>query len=494
MAILSKLSVIPLRTAVRSSKQTYCTLINNSWIRQPLRKANLFKALRLSGFSVGLTAVTIRRLHCAGPKLSKRVDHIRNEDQNATFTFAELWRLIKPFFGWFLAAVVCAVLSAFVNIRIPLCLGDLVNIIVEIIKDESKQLSTHFGELKPHAFQLVTLYSIQAVLTFAYISFLTILGERMATKMRSELFQKLLHMDMAFFDKQKSGELSARLNTDVQEFKSSFKLCVSQGLRTFAQTIGCIISLVYLSPTMTLYTVAVVPGIILAGSIIGAALRKLSRSAQAQSARAAAVSDEALSNMRTIRAFAMEKLESRLFDRELDKARLLNEQLGIGVGMFQGGTNLFLNGIVLSVLYGGSTLIAQGEMSPGALMSFLVSAQTIQRSLSQLSVIFGTAIKGWTAGGRVLEFSRLQPSIPIDTGVCIPYHTLWGDIKFEDVTFSYPSRPGQPVFENLNLEIPAGQVVALCGPSGEGKSTITMASGAGYWAYFPRAGAFCDVD
>lgn len=173
--------------------------------------------------------------------------------------------------------------------------------------------------------------------------------------------------------------------------------------------------------------------------------------------------------MRTIRAFAMEKLESRLFDAELDKARSMQEQLGIGIGLFQGGTNLFLNGMILSVLYGGSNLISKGEMTPGALMSFLVSAQTIQRSLSQLSIIFGTAIKGWTAGGRVLEFSRLNPSIPVDTGVCIPYHSLWGDIKFENVDFSYPTRPGHNVFENLTLTIPAGQVVALCGPSGEGE-------------------------
>ncbi|PIC53006.1 hypothetical protein B9Z55_002881 [Caenorhabditis nigoni] len=169
----------------------------------------------------------------------------------------------------------------------------------------------------------------------------------------------------------------------------------------------------------------------------------------------------------------MEKLESKLFDNELDKARAMQEQLGIGIGLFQTGTNLFLNGMILSVLYGGSNLISKGEMTPGALMSFLVSSQTIQRSLSQLSIIFGTAIKGWTAGGRVLEFQRLQPSIPIDTGVCIPYHTLWGDIKFDNVSFSYPTRPGHNVFENLTLSIPAGQVVALCGPSGEGKSTIT---------------------
>ncbi|VDN31810.1 unnamed protein product [Cylicostephanus goldi] len=158
----------------------------------------------------------------------------------------------------------------------------------------------------------------------------------------------------------------------------------------------------------------------------------------------------------------------------------------MGIGLFQGATNFFLNGIVLSVLYGGSSLInsgrpklivgsylenVTGQMSPGELMSFLVTAQTIQRSLSQLSVVFGNAVRGWTAGARAFEFVNLRPSIPNNDGVCIPYHTLWGEVRFEDVDFAYPTRPDHQVFEKLNLTIPAGQIVALCGPSG--KTTIT---------------------
>ncbi|KAK6059042.1 ABC transporter, ATP-binding protein [Cooperia oncophora] len=156
----------------------------------------------------------------------------------------------------------------------------------------------------------------------------------------------------------------------------------------------------------------------------------------------------------------MEEQESRLFEREVRKACSMQELLGMGIGLFQGATNFFLNGIVLSVLYGGSSLIKEGKMTPGELMAFLVTAQTIQRSLSQLSLVFGTALKGWTAGARAFEFVNLHPTIRNDDGVCIPYHSLVG-------------RPEHNVFECLNLTIPAGQVVALCGPSGEGKSTIT---------------------
>jgi len=154
----------------------------------------------------------------------------------------------------------------------------------------------------------------------------------------------------------------------------------------------------------------------------------------------------------------------------------------VGIGAFQAASNLFLNSIVLAVLYTGSRLmfsapagnptpLGVGAISPGDLMSFLVSAQTIQRSLTQLSLVFGTALRGWTAGARIHEFLQLQPRNTSGT-VRIPYHTLEGNIEMRDVSFSYPTRSGHPVLVHLNLDIKAGSTMALCGPSGSGKSTI----------------------
>ncbi|VDL71178.1 unnamed protein product [Nippostrongylus brasiliensis] len=409
-------------------------------------------------------------------QLSKRADHLNDEylrDDEPSLSLSDIWSLIKPYFGWFLAAVLSAILAALVNIQLPIYLGELIDKMAEIIKDQARGISTDLNILKPQVIKLVVCYTVQALLTFCYISFLTVLGERMAADLRVRLFNHLLTMDMAFYDSQKTAELSARLNVDVQEFKSCFKLSVAQGLRTVTQVAGCVISLIRISPQMTLYTVSALPLVIGMGALFGALLRSLSRRAQAQSAVAASVADEAFGNIRTVRSFAMEEQESRLYEREVRKACSMQETLGMGIGLFQGATNFFLNGIVISVLYGGSSLIKEGKLTPGELMSFLVTAQTIQRSLSQLSVVFGTALKGWTAGARAFEFLKLHPSIHNHGGVCIPYHSLYGEIRFENVAFAYPSRSDHHVFDNLNLTIPAGQVVALCGPSGEGKSTIT---------------------
>lgn len=115
------------------------------------------------------------------------------------------------------------------------------------------------------------------------------------------------------------------------------------------------------------------------------------------------MSEEAISNIRTVRAFAMESQEEELFARETDLACELNERLGIGIGLFQGGTNLFLNGIVLGTLWVGGKLIASHQLEAGDLMAFLVASQTIQRSIAQLSLLFGHIVRGLGAGSRVFE-------------------------------------------------------------------------------------------
>ena len=104
--------------------------------------------------------------------------------------------------------------------------------------------------------------------------------------------------------------------------------------------------------------------------------------------------EECISNIRTVRAFAMEQTEENLYGKEIDLSRKLNEWLGMGIGMFQAGTNLFLNGIVLATLYYGGYLLSENKINPGDLMSFLVATQTLQRSVAQMSLLVGQFVKG----------------------------------------------------------------------------------------------------
>ncbi|XP_033641040.1 mitochondrial potassium channel ATP-binding subunit-like [Asterias rubens] len=378
-------------------------------------------------------------------------------------------KLLWPDFWYLVAAVVSALAAALINVQIPVFLGDMVQVVAEAA---AKQYGNYMSEIRGPALKLIVAYCLQALCTCSYISLLSAVGERTAVRMREALFAALLRQDIAFFDTHHTGELINRLSADVQDFKSAFKLCVAQGLRGITQVLGASVAMYVLSPKLTLLLIAVVPGVVIVGTFIGASLRSLSRQVQEQVAMGTSVADEALGNMRTVRSFAMEEKELELYCDEIEKSRRLNERLGLGIGLFQGLSNLALNGIIVGVIYSGGYLLASGDIKPGQLMSFLVASQTIQRSLTSISILFGQAIRGTSAGARVFEYLELEPTIPLKGGKHIPFHSFYGNVRFNDVTFSYPTRPEQVVLSGLTLDIPAGQVVAVCGPSGGGKSTI----------------------
>lgn len=385
------------------------------------------------------------------------------------FNWKLFWQFLRPHLLVLGAAIVLALGAALVNVQIPLLLGQLVEIVAKYTRDhmgnflrESRNLGTY----------LLLLYGLQGLLTFGYLVLLSRIGERMAVDMRRALFSNLLRQDIAFFDAKKTGQLVSRLTTDVQEFKSSFKLVISQGLRSCTQVVGCLVSLSMLSTRLTLLMMVAMPSLMAVGTLMGSALRKLSRQCQEQVARATGVADEALGNVRTVRAFAMEQREEERYGAELEASRYKAEALGRGIALFQGLSNIAFNCMVLGTLFVGGSLVAGQQLTGGDLMSFLVASQTVQRSMANLSVLFGQVVRGLSAGARVFEYMTLSPCIPLSGGCSVPREQLCGSITFHNVSFSYPCRPGFPVLKDFTLTLPPGRIVALVGQSGGGKTTV----------------------
>uniref|UniRef100_A0A5F4WAC8 Mitochondrial potassium channel ATP-binding subunit n=1 Tax=Callithrix jacchus TaxID=9483 RepID=A0A5F4WAC8_CALJA len=359
------------------------------------------------------------------------------------FNWKLFWQFLRPHLLVLGVAVVLALGAALVNVQIPLLLGQLVEIVAKYTRDHVGSFMTESRNLTTH---LLILYGVQGLLTFGYLVLLSHIGERMAVDMRRALFSSLLRQDIAFFDANKTGQLVSRLTTDVQEFKSSFKLVISQGLRSCTQVAGCLVSLSMLSPRLTLLLMVATPALMGVGSLMGSGLRKLSRQCQEQVARAMGVADEALSNVRTVRAFAMEPREEERYGAELEACRSRAEELGRGIALFQGLSNIAFNCMVLGTLFigVGAVPIAAGPH----------------------------VVRGLSAGARVFEYMALSPCIPLSGGRCIPKQHLHGTVTFHNVCFSYPCRPGFQVLKDFTLTLPPGKIVALVGQSGGGKTTV----------------------
>ncbi|XP_028832645.1 mitochondrial potassium channel ATP-binding subunit isoform X2 [Denticeps clupeoides] len=426
-------------------------------------------------FLVGPAALTVTvRLcssvaRCSADPNNNVLAEVQVGDGGPEFSWGLLWEFVRPQLFALIGAVILAFGAAILNIQIPLMLGSLVNVVARHMRDHA---GNYVRDIQGPAFRLLGLYALQGLLTSGYIVLLSKVGERVAADMRKALFTSLLRQDVAFFDATKTGQLVNRLTSDIQEFKSAFKLVISQGLRSVTQTVGCFVSLYLISPKLTGLTVVVLPCLVGAGAVIGSFLRRLSRRAQEQVSKATAVADEALGNVRTVRAFAMEERELQLYAGEVEKSCRMNEALGSGIAVFQGLSNVTLNCIVLGTIFAGGSLMAGDEMSAGDLMSFLVASQTVQRSLASISILFGQMVRGVSAGARVFEYMTVEPTIPLTGGGRIPTNSIIGRVDFMNINFSYPTRPGHQILKNFTLTLPPCKTVAIVGESGGGKSTV----------------------
>ncbi|XP_007444072.1 ATP-binding cassette sub-family B member 8, mitochondrial [Python bivittatus] len=416
---------------------------------------------------VGLGAGFSKRVFCQEAQKIEVVCIPPPVDKEPDFDWAMFWKFLRPQLLTLTAAVLFAFGAAMLNIQIPLLLGQMVNVVAKHMR-----VGDYLRLVREPALRLLSLYGLQGAMTFGYILLLSWIGEKVANSMRKQLFSSFLRQEVAFFDANQTGQLVNRLTADIQEFKSSFKLVISQGLRSLTQTVGCFVSLYLISPKLTGLLVVVMPILIGIGTFIGTSLRRLSRKAQEQVAKATAVADEALGNVRTVRAFAMEPKEIQEYSAEVDISSRLNMNLGLGIAFFQGLSNVALNCIVLGTIFVGGSLMAGQEMTPGDLMSFLVSSQTVQRSMASMSVLYGQVLRGMSAGARVFEFMNPSADAPLCEREQLACSMLSGHIEFQDVTFSYPTRPGYKVLENFTLNIPANKTVAIVGQSGGGKSTV----------------------
>ncbi|OTF81386.1 hypothetical protein BLA29_002209 [Euroglyphus maynei] len=412
--------------------------------------------------------------------IDKPENHSKDHDQHYDHRisiWSKLYEFLKPDILWFLFSIPCALLSAYYNIQINLELGNLMNVIQESLKsgtltESSEDFIEKFIDLvKEPAKNLLFDYLSQSIFSCLYLYSLFVMAERTANRIRFDLFSKFLNFEIKFYDLNNSGNVLSAISNDVLEFKSSFKQVISLSIKNMAQVLGCVYTLFKISPEMTiLVNVVVLPILVVVGTQIGSGLRKLSHRLHSQLANITNVAFESMNNIRTVKMLSIEQILEKKFFDELLKFDQLNQKFSLGFSIFQGLTNLAINGIVMiTLLFGGYNLLG-GRMTAGNLMSFLATTQTIQRSLFQLSMLYGHYIKTTSALQKICSYLAI-PS-PYIGGKILPKIT--GDIQFKDVTFIYPKRPEYIVLKKLNLKLEAGKITALCGSSGSGKSTIAM--------------------
>lgn len=369
---------------------------------------------------------------------------------------------IRPYSGTLVLAIVSLLLASGAFLLTPIAVRYVIDF--GFSSEDAANVDRYF-------IYLLGVVILLGVAGAARAYFLTWLGERVVADLRDAVFRHMIRMDASFFEVTKIGEVMSRLTADTTLIQSISGVGLSIILRSSIQFFGALILLGLTNLKLMGYILVLFPAVLVPVLIIGRWVRRLSRDSQDRIADASGLATETLTAAQTVQAFTAEDMESRRFGDLIRisfetavrrvKARAFFSMTAI-TGMFSA---------LILVLWIGARAVLAGEMSGGELGQFVLYALFVAMSAAALSETWGEVQRAAGAMERLLELLAAEPQIKApENPVPFPDHRE-GRICFEEVTFSYPSRPSTLALDNLVLEIKPGEKVAFVGPSGAGKST-----------------------
>ena len=382
---------------------------------------------------------------------------------------------LTPYRGMTLLALTALVITAGMSLLLPLA----VRRVVDGFNEDVAILDQYFAAA-------LAIAALLAIGTGVRYYFVTKLGERVVADIRRAVFDRVMGMSPAFFEKLMTGEVVSRITTDTTLILSLIGSSVSVALRNILMLIGGLILLSLTSPKLTGLVLLIVPAVVVPIVILGRRLRGLSRESQDWIANSSGAASEALGSVQTVQAFTHEGLTRAQFADVTEKSFLVAQtRTKVRALMTMIVIFLVFTGIV-GVLWIGARDVRAGVMTPGELVQFVIYAVMVAGSVGALSEIWGELQRAAGATERLVELLNAEDSVRDAAQPKLLPRPVRGEVVFEDVTFRYPARPEVSALNGVSLRVLPGETVALVGPSGAGKTTILQLL---MRFYDPQAGA-----
>ncbi len=322
-------------------------------------------------------------------------------------------------------------------------------------------------------FLIIGQLGLQMIFSFMRVYMLTQAGERSLADLRKSVFSKILTMPMNFFTQRRVGELSSRITADLSQIQDAISSMLAEFLRGIITLVAGLWLIFFISPKMAMVMLGVVPVIAVLAVVFGVRIRKKSKEAQDQLADTGTIVHEAFQAISIVKAFTNEGFETRRYGKSMDMVVKTAIQNAFFRGLFISGLIFSVFGAIGFVVWYGVGLVQAGDISVGDLVKFVVLTSFVGGTMAGFADMFSQLQKTIGATQRVREILR-EKGETIDTNLIIEAQPrLKGEVAFNNISFNYPSRPDLNVLNNISFGAAQGQQIAIVGPSGTGKSTIT---------------------
>ncbi len=402
-------------------------------------------------------------------KKEKRIKLTKESLQKAKRIFSYM----RPYRSQFLIGWIILFISSAIGLLFPLILGQLLG-------GETGEESSLTGILSLLSFDtansfalgLFIIFGFQAILSFFRVVLFTNVTESTLRDIRKDAFQRLVYMPMDFFNKNKVGELTSRISSDITQIQTTLQTTIAEFFRQIVIIVGGITFLAFISMKLALIMLGTLPVIIIIAVIFGKFIKRFSKEAQDEAANSNVILEEALMGISNVKSFTNETFMLTKFKKVIDSIRALNIKSGLWRGVFISFIIFTMFGAIVFVIWQG-LLMTQGadpELARGDFFSFIMFTVMMGASFGALPDMYANIQKAVGATENLMTIIETESELELNNGKLTPEIT--GVVAFESVSFSYPQRKDIEVLKNISFDIKENQTIALVGASGSGKSTI----------------------
>lgn len=374
-----------------------------------------------------------------------------------------LWAFVRPYKLQLVLAAFFLIVAALAVLIVPTALGDIVD--KGFTADNAEKVDDYF-------LIFGGIVVVMAIATAFRFYFVTWLGERVVADIRKAVYERLITLSPEFFEENRPSEIVSRLTADTTLVQTIVGSSVSVWIRNFLIAIVGTVWLFIMSPKLMGQIMLGMPIALVVLVLAGRRVRNLSRTSQDKVADVGSRANESLTALNIVQAFTQERSEASRFARFVDDAfavarRRIQVRAALTFGMI-----FLIFGAIASVLYQGAQDVIAGTMSGGQMLDFIVRAVFVAGAFGALAEVYSELQRAAGAAGRLAELLSAESTIKAPPQPVALPERVQGEIRFDNVTFHYPTKKDAAALEGFDLTVKPGETLALVGPSGAGKTTV----------------------